>query len=162
MTTPSKRSGPSSPGAVPKKRKPSSTLPEPGAVLNYSYLWEEEYRDGRDEGVKDRPVAVVIVTVMADGLEQVIVAALSTSPPRHGERAIEVPSVVRRQLRLSADRSWGVVCEVNRFTWPGYDIRPVPGREPETRYGTLPSGFFRQVRDAIFAGGIGRVVDRDD
>lgn len=162
MTILSKRSGPSSPGAAPKKRKPSSTLPEPGDVLNYSYLWEEEYRDGRDEGVKDRPVAVVIVTLMADGLEQVIVAPLSTRDPRRGERAIELPAAVRRQLGLAAARSWVVVSEVNRFTWPGYDIRPAPGREPETRYGTLPAGFFRQVRDAIFAVGLGRVVDRDD
>ena len=107
-------------------------------------------------------MAVVIVTQSADGLEQVIVAPLTSQAPRRDQRAIEVPEVVRRQLGLSAERSWIVVSEVNRFAWPGYDIRPIRGREPEMLFGALPSGLFRQVRDAIVAGAIGRVVDRDD
>jgi hypothetical protein len=29
--------------------------PEPGLVIRYSYLWHDEHRQGREEGVKDRP-----------------------------------------------------------------------------------------------------------
>lgn len=162
MKTPSKRSGPSSPRASAKTSKGSSGLPEAGEVINYSYLWEYEYRQGRDEGVKERPVAVVLVTQSVDGLDQVHVVPMTTQPPRKGQQSIEVPAAVRAHLGLSAERSWVVVDEWNRFTWPGYDIRPIRGREPAISYGFLPAGFFRQVRDALVAAAIGRPVSRDD
>jgi hypothetical protein len=136
--------------------------PKPGEVINYSYLWEQEYREGRDEGIKDRPVAVVLVTQSADGLDQVHVVPMTTKPPIGDQKAIEVPEAVRRQLGLSAGRSWIIVTEWNRFSWPGYDIRPVRGREPSVSYGFIPSGLFRQVRDALVAAAIGRPVSRDD
>lgn len=136
--------------------------PKPGEVINYSYLWEQEYREGRDEGVKDRPVAVVLVTKSVDGLDQVHVVPMTTKQPIGDQKAIEVPEAVRRQLGLSAERSWIIVTEWNRFSWPGYDIRPVRGREPSISYGFIPSGLFRQVRDALVAAAIGRPVSRDD
>jgi hypothetical protein len=36
-------------------------LPEPvaGLILRYSYLWRHEHLEGRDEGQKDRPCAIV-------------------------------------------------------------------------------------------------------
>ena len=161
MTKPSKPSGTSNPAAAPKRPKKGSTLPEPGEVLNYSYLWEYEYVKGRDEGIKDRPVAVVLVTQTKDGIDQVHVVPMTTKPPARDQLAIEVPDAVRRDLGLSGDRSWVVITEWNRFSWPGYDIRPVPGREPSVSYGYLPGSFFRRVRDAIVAAGIGRPVNRD-
>lgn len=138
------------------------TVPKPGEVINYSYLWEREYREGRDEGIKDRPVAVLLRAESVDGFEQLLVVPMTTKPPRRGQVAVEVPGAVRRQLGLSAERSWIVVDEYNRFTWPGYDIRPVRGREPLISYGFLPAGLFRRIRDAAFAAAIGRPVDRDD
>ncbi|MFE0757394.1 hypothetical protein ACFW16_25775 [Inquilinus sp. NPDC058860] len=162
MTKPLRRSGPSSPRPSAKTQRPSSALPKPGEVINYSYLWEREYREGRDEGVKDRPVAVVLVTASVDGLDQVHVVPMTTRPPGRDQQAVEVPEAVRRQLGLSAERSWIIVSEWNRFTWPGYDIRPIRGREPSASFGFLPAGLFRQVRDALVAAAIGRPVDRDD
>ena len=81
MKKPSTRSVPSNPGQAAKKPKGSSKLPEPGEVLNYSYLWEREYREGRDEGIKDRPVAVVLMTVSRDGLPLVHVVPFTTKEP---------------------------------------------------------------------------------
>ena len=34
--------------------------PVPGLVVRYSYLWLDEHRRGREEGVKDRPCAIVL------------------------------------------------------------------------------------------------------
>ncbi|WP_158637956.1 hypothetical protein [Sphingomonas ginsenosidivorax] len=82
-------------------------------------------------------------------------------PATRDQLAIEVPEAVRRDLGLSGDRSWIIITEWNRFAWPGYDIRPIAGREPAVSYGYLPASFFRRVRDAIVAAGIGRPVDRD-
>jgi len=137
-------------------------LPKPGEVINYSYLWKQEYREGRDEGLKHRPVAVVLVTQSAEGIDQVHVVPMTTKPPTGNQKAIEVSEAVRRQLGLSNERSWIIVTEWNRFSWPGYDIRPVRGREPSVSYGFIPSGLFRQIRDAIVAAAIGRPVSRDD
>lgn len=52
--------------------------------------------------------------------------------------------------------------EWNRFSWPGYDIRPVRDRGPPVSYGFILSGLFRQARDALAAAAIGRPVSRDD
>ena len=93
--------------------------PEPGEVLNYSYLWEYEYVKGRDEGIKDRPVAVVLVTQTTDGIDQVHVVPMTTKPPARDQLAIEVPDAVRRDLGLSGDRSWIVLTEWNRFFLAG-------------------------------------------
>ena len=161
MKKPLKQSVTSNPDNDPSKLKRSSRPPEPGDVINYSYLWEHEYQKGRDEGAKDRPVAVVIVTRQVDGIDQVVVTPITTHPPSDDQPSIEVPIAVRRQLGLNAERSWVIVSEVNRFAWPGYDIRPIRGREPETRFGALPAGLFRQVRDAIGRTALGRAIDRD-
>lgn len=135
--------------------------PEPGEVINYSYLWEREYEAGRDEGAKDRPVAVVIVTTTVDGADQLFVVPMTTKPPARGQAAIEVPSAVRKHLGLKAERSWVIVSEWNRFTWPGFDIRPIRKGDPDVSYGYLPSGLFRQIRDGIVRAALGHPVDRD-
>jgi hypothetical protein len=38
-------------------------VPRPGLVIRYSYLWESEVRQGREEGTKDRPCAIVLVVL---------------------------------------------------------------------------------------------------
>ena len=105
---------------------------------------------------------MVLLTRTRDGLDLVHVVPMTTQPPDRSEQAIEVPEAARRQLGLPAERSWIVVAEWNRFAWPGYDMRPVPGREPDTSYGFIPSSLLRRVRDAMLAIGVGRPVDRDD
>jgi len=47
--------------------------PVPGLLIRYGYLWMEEHRRGREEGVKDRPCAVILVTVDEDGEQWVTV-----------------------------------------------------------------------------------------
>ena len=40
-------------------------VPERGLVISYSYLWQSEYEQGREEGVKNR-LCVIIVAVEFD------------------------------------------------------------------------------------------------
>ncbi|MGE3477663.1 MAG: hypothetical protein AB7H70_17820 [Rhodospirillaceae bacterium] len=47
----------------------SFPAPVPGLVIRYSYLWRDEFLKGREEGVKDRPCALVLVTYAEDGDE---------------------------------------------------------------------------------------------
>jgi hypothetical protein len=40
--------------------------PHPGLVISYAYLWAEESDQGREEGVKDRPCAIVVARRVAE------------------------------------------------------------------------------------------------
>lgn len=122
--------------------------PAPGLVVNYAYLWRREAAAHREEGIKDRPAVVVLATEPADeGGKTVLVAPITHSPPGDPVAAVEIPPETKRRLGLDADRSWIVVSEVNRFTWPGPDLLPVsPGR---WAYGLLPAGLFGIVRGRL-------------
>ena len=124
--------------------------PEPGLVISYAYLWRREAEQGRAEGSKYRPAVVVLaVQVGEDGGKTVMVAPVTRSPPEDPRLAVEIPIATKRRLGLDADPSWIVVSELNRFEWPGPDLRPVaPGR---WAYGTLPAGLFRSARDRLLA-----------
>jgi hypothetical protein len=37
-------------------------FPAPGLVIRYVYLWSHEWVRGQEEGVKDRPCAIILVT----------------------------------------------------------------------------------------------------
>jgi hypothetical protein len=56
---------------------------------------------------------------------------------------------VKQHLGLDDGRLWVVLDEVNQFVWPGYDLRPVPGKQGEMAYGFLPPRLFDQIRTGI-------------
>ena len=124
-------------------------FPDPvaGLVIRYSYLWASEHARGQEEGVKDRPCAVILVTEDDAGESVVTVLPISHSVPAEPELAVEIPAVVKRRLRLDDDRSWVVLSEANRFIWPGPDLRPAaPGDPMSVAYGPLPYALFEQIR----------------
>lgn len=121
--------------------------PEAGLVLHYAFLWRREAGQGRREGIKDRPVVVVVL--LAEG-EEVVVAPITTKPPRAGEPAVELPTRVRAHLGLDAERSWISVATLNRFVWPGPDLRPIPKRSPKTvAYGYVPQALLDEIRGLV-------------
>jgi hypothetical protein len=56
---------------------------------------------------------------------------------------------VKRALKLVDERSWVVLDEVNQFTWPGFDIRPVPGSKNRFFYGFIPPVLLAQIAQRI-------------
>ena len=56
--------------------------PTPGLVIRYSYLWAQEHKHGREEGVKDRPCAVILVTANEDGERVEPISKLRTAVDR--------------------------------------------------------------------------------
>lgn len=122
--------------------------PQPGLVIRYSYLWESEARQGREEGIKDRPCAIILVAVTESGEERVLVLPITHAAPVDPKVAIEMPAVTKARLGLDAARSWIVLSELNAFIWPGPDLRPVTGEGlASVAYGFLPPGLFRIVRE---------------
>lgn len=125
-------------------------VPRPGLVIRYSYLWESEARQGREEGVKDRPCAIVLVVLRGGGHPIVRVLLVTHTAPPNPADALEIPSATKARLGLDGERSWVVLTEANDFIWPGPDLRPLPGRDPSTvAYGFLPPGFMRFLRQRL-------------
>jgi hypothetical protein len=121
--------------------------PVPGLVIRYSYLWAREHKRGQEEGVKDRPCAVVLLVVNEDGERTITVLPISHTPPADPALAVEIPAQVKRRLKLDDERSWVVLTEANRFIWPGPDLRPaMPGDAASVSYGPLPFGLFEEIR----------------
>ncbi|WP_040622479.1 hypothetical protein [Rhodovulum sp. PH10] len=127
-------------------------VPQPGLVVRYSYLWEREAREGREEGVKDRPCAIVLVVLREDESQVVRVLPVTHSPPDDPLDALEIPQPVKQRLGLDTGRSWVVLSEANDFIWPGPDLRPAVSGDPSSvAYGFLPPGFFRVLRERLIA-----------
>ncbi len=125
------------------------TAPQAGMVLHYSFLWKHEAERGQEEGVKDRPVVVLVL--LSEG-EEVLVAPITTKPADAGAAAIEVPQRVRDHLGLDAAQSWISIDTLNRFVWPGPDLRPVPGSNPsDALYGFIPQKLLDAARQSAMA-----------
>jgi hypothetical protein len=121
--------------------------PEPGLLIRYSYLWLWEHQEGREEGVKDRPCAIILALRDVEGDTKTLVVPVTHSPPKRGDDALELPPTLKRHLGLDAERSWVVVSEGNFFTWPGPDLRRVGDRDDSSvAYGILPPKFFAELK----------------
>jgi hypothetical protein len=120
----------------------------PGLVIRYAYLWRAEHLRGQEEGLKDRPCAIVLAATEDEGRLMVTVVPVTHSPPSADTAAVEIPSETKRRLGLDGERSWIVVSKANTFAWPGPDLRPLAAEKPGTlAYGLLPAKFFRAVRE---------------
>ena len=126
--------------------------PEPGLVICYAYLWHSEHEQGLEEGVKDRPCAIVLTAKDEGGDLVVTVVPVSHSPPKRSDDAIEIPLPTKKRLGLDAARSWVIASEINRFVWPGPDLRPVSRAEAgRFDYGLLPPSLFLQIKERLGA-----------
>jgi hypothetical protein len=126
--------------------------PEPGLVIRYSYLWLQEYREGREEGAKDRPCAIILASREHDGETQVLVVPVTHGPPETGAAALELPQAVKKHLGLDAQRSWVVLSESNLFDWPGPDLRRIGDCDDSSvAYGFLPPRLFVELRRRFLA-----------
>lgn len=126
------------------------TSPFPGLVISYSYLWQDEHRRGEEEGRKNSPCAIITSHQVVDGVLIVSVIPITHAPPHDPADAIPMPPGLKRHLGLDDTPSWIVISERNRFTWPGPDLRPIPGSSDRFDYGVLPPTFFRKLQEAIF------------
>lgn len=111
-----------------------------------------EHREGREEGTKDRPCAIILAAHHHEGETQVLVVPVTHSPPGNIDAALELPPAVKQHLGLDAERSWVVLSESNLFDWPGPDLRRVSDRDDSSvAYGFLPPRFFAELRRRFLA-----------
>jgi hypothetical protein len=88
-----------------------------GSIFYYDYVFKWQVELGRKEGEKNRPVCVLSVIKSADGLTHVGLLAVSATPPKSGQVAIELPQIECRRASLKEWKGgWIIVSEYN------YDI----------------------------------------
>ena len=124
-------------------------IPAPGLVISYAYLWWHEHAEGHGEGRKNRPCVIVVAVENKEGATVVTVAPITHSAPLDASVGIEIPPRVKQHLGLDDERSWVLLQEVNTFTWPGYDLRPIASGETRIDYGFLPPKLFDRLREAM-------------
>ncbi len=108
-------------------------------MIRYSYLSASEHALGREEGVKDRPCAIVLTVAGEAGEAVVTVLPITHSQPPDLRLAVEIPHATKHRLGLDDARSWVVLIEANRFVWPVPDLRPTTqGDTRSVAYGLLP------------------------
>ena len=138
--------------------------PLPGLVIRYSFLWSREARAGATEGRKDRPCAIVVAVPSNEhGDTRVVVVPVTHTAPLDPATAIALPATVKAALGLDAEPSWVCLDELNVFSWPGYDLRSIPGTA-RIDYGALPQPLFEQIKRGVLALNRARrtqQVDRD-
>ncbi len=127
--------------------------PLPALVIRYSYLWHSEFVSGSEEGIKDRPCAIIAAIKTDNDVQKVLVLPVTHSAPDVPDNAIEIPQETKKRLGLDSERSWVVLTEWNEFAWPGPDLRMIHyiNGEKTTAYGYLPAKFFAKVQDAFVA-----------
>lgn len=125
--------------------------PKPGLVIRYAFLWSSEEDRGCVEAAKDRPCAIVVAAYNQSGAVQTIVAPVTHAPPLGGDLAasLEIPAAICKELGFDDGRHWLRLDELNRFLWPGYDLRPRPDDPDRWDYGMLPRDFFERMRQRI-------------
>jgi len=73
-------------------------------VIRYSYLWASEARQGREEGVKDRPCAIILVILRSGEHPIVRVLPITHAPPVDLADALEIPAPTKQRLKLDSER----------------------------------------------------------
>lgn len=117
--------------------------PEIGLVIRHAYLWWNEARAGREEGRKDRPCVIIHLRLDEHQELETYICPITHAPPENPEKAMEIPPATKTRLGLDDERSWIITTEVNRFIWPGPDIRPIT--EGKYSYGLLPAALTRDL-----------------
>jgi len=143
-------------------------VPPVGFLIAFEYLWLSQ-QAGREDGRKVYPCAVTLSRDDMGPAPVAYVLGMSHSPPMEGQRAMEVPSKLKRHLGLDAERSWLYTDEINVFAWPGPDLRPAsrlssrPNLTGTCVIGALPTDWFKSVTSHVeesWALGRLRVVKR--
>lgn len=125
--------------------------PTPGLVVSYSYLWRDEALRGAEEGRKDRPCVVILTVDSSEGACVVTVAPITHSPPAQANEATVLPLKTKARLGLDDQPSWIMANDLNQFTWPGVDMRPVRRGADRCDYGILPTNLLLEVKDRVVA-----------
>jgi hypothetical protein len=120
-----------------------------GEIFHYPYLWKWQRELDRFEGEKDRPACLALMLRdESKSLTHLVILAISGTPPRADQTAIEIPVLELRRAGLSdAKQGWITVSEYN------YDILERSWNFPPNAapIGHFSAAFTRRVQEAVLS-----------
>lgn len=126
--------------------------PEVGLVIGYSYLWQNEEKQGYVEGRKNRPCAIIFSVVNEEDEQIVMVLPITHTESHNSDDGVEIPLATKKRLGLDGERSWIIISELNKFVWPGPDLRPISRQQTEKYdYGFLPPTFYDEIKEKLLS-----------
>ena len=129
--------------------KTGSTKPGRGAVINYIYLFASEHAAGRDEGVKERPVVVVVADERG-----YIVVPVTTKGEIDPANSIPVPAAQARarssSTRGTASTGWAMTCATCRTAATSTELC----RQASSPRSSVKSGHAGSSRSTVAKGGL--------
>jgi mRNA-degrading endonuclease toxin of MazEF toxin-antitoxin module len=139
--------------------------PKVGQIVFHHFLWAHEQASGQIEGAKARPCIVIAVEASAGSRgPRVTLLPVTSQPPRSAATTIEIPDALKTRVGLDPTLpGWVVIDDANVFTWPGFDLVPLP--DGSFIRGMITSGFFQQIATAVLAAHSRRrlhLSERDD
>lgn len=86
-----------------------------GVVVDCPYLWGWQHDQGQIDGDKQRPACLAIVIRDArQGINHLVILAISSTEPKHGQLALEIPGPELRRVGLSLlKQGWITISEYN-------------------------------------------------
>lgn len=118
-----------------------------GSVIDYPYLWRWQQDAGREHGGKDRPVCLALSAPdLRQQITHLVILAISATPPREGQTALEIPPLELRRAGLSVlKQGWITVGEYN------YDTieRSFYLDSRQAQRGSFGPSFLEEVRQAL-------------
>lgn len=129
-----------------------SLEPKAGLVICYDFLWKEEAKLGQDQGMKNRPCAVVLASqIKDDNSRDVIVCPVTHSLPKKGETSVEIPRKVAQHLNLDHQRMWIKTHQVNKIKWQNGIIPYGVSRTPQGAWshGVMPYALREKVLQQV-------------
>ena len=114
--------------------------------MAHEYLWSRQHEAGETEGRKPRPIVLVATFKDANGQTNLIILAITSTPPTPHRLALEIPELERRRAGLDDDKPlWIIVDEFN------HDIL-------ETTYYFNPSGKIGHFGEAFHKHAFGQLL----
>ena len=115
--------------------------PQSGSIIEYPYLWAWQRDRGETEGRKGRPVCLLLA-IAGQKETNLVLLAISGTPPRHDQTTIEIPLLeIRRAGLREWKQAWITVSEYNHdIAERSYYYEP----NAEIR-GTFSKGFLAKV-----------------
>lgn len=112
-----------------------------GSVVLYPYLWEREQQRGETEGRKPRETAVGLRLEREGEDDALILLSITSTPPKSGEAAVEVPETERHRAGLDrGKRLWIMLSEFNYdVVGQSFYLEPVPP------LGKFSDAFFKPI-----------------
>lgn len=100
-------------------------------------------------------MALIFARKIIANVTMAYAVGMSHKAPNSSEKAVEVPTKLKRHLGLDEDPSWIYTDQLNEFAWAGPDLRPaerlskLPSARNSCVIGALPTRWFDLIKQDV-------------